>query len=180
MLGQSRFQCLLRPLVVPSRKVFARRGSPALLWPASCFLSECSVSFRAEKIQGYPCDRPSEGEEGRESAVERDGDAVPSSREPSCPFAGTGLVLPLQDPGLCSEEDVMSRGVRFGAGTTAIFSSDLSFWFRELRRLFLWQPSSCQEPKFPRHPPPPCLSSLPQGWACSRHPCGGHRCPWAT
>lgn len=42
-------------------------------------------------------------------------------------------------------------------GTTAIFSSDLPFWFRELRRLFLWQPSSCQEPKFPRHPPPPPL-----------------------
>lgn len=42
-------------------------------------------------------------------------------------------------------------------GPIAISSSHLPFWFRELRRLFLWQPSSCQEPKFPRHPPPPSL-----------------------
>lgn len=42
-------------------------------------------------------------------------------------------------------------------GSIAVSSSHLPFWFRELRRLFLWQPSSCQEPKFPRHPPPPSL-----------------------
>lgn len=42
-------------------------------------------------------------------------------------------------------------------GTTAIVSAELPLWFRELRWLFLWQPSNCQEPRFPQHPPPPPL-----------------------
>lgn len=83
-------------------------------------------------------------------------------------------------PGSWPRQGRDELGVWFCEATAAILCSGLPSWLREPTWLFLWRPSSCQESKFPRHPPPPSLSSLPQGRACSWHPSGGYSCPWAT
>lgn len=63
-------------------------------------------------------------------------------------------------------------GVQFSTGTVAIFSSAWRFWFRELRRLFLWQPSpelsGAQVSTAPTAPFPPTgmgMLTAPRWWA---------------
>lgn len=84
--------------------------------------------------------------------------------------APQGSLAPGPQAWLCRGRDEL--GVQFSTGAAAIFSSAWRFWFRELRRLFLWQPSpelsGAQVSTAPTAPFPPTgmgMLTAPRWWA---------------